>query len=118
MINFLEFEYDNGQGDTDCYAIPLVWAICSYCDGEGRHSRHIGCITESERVNDWTEEEFEGYLSGNLDQTCEECKGTGKVKSPDLENVPALVKRAYHRMLREREEDNRTMRMECGIYEQ
>ncbi|MES1993164.1 MAG: hypothetical protein V4457_06060 [Pseudomonadota bacterium] len=54
------------------------WAICSRCDGEGKHSGHLGAFTGSE----WEQEDDdfkERYMQGDYDRACERCEGTGKV---------------------------------------
>ncbi len=55
------------------------WEICSNCEGNGKHSRHLGLITSSEREQDWSDEEFDDYMNGGYDVTCSVCRGTGKV---------------------------------------
>jgi RecJ-like exonuclease len=55
-----------------------TWRICPECEGEGKHSKALGIIS-SDRQDEWSEEEFENYMSGGYDQRCSTCKGTGKV---------------------------------------
>lgn len=54
------------------------WEICCNCDGDGSHSKHLGCFTQ-ERLDDWSEDEVETYMNGGYDTKCEVCQGTGKV---------------------------------------
>jgi len=83
-----------GDGAEVTEALPARWEICHVCEGDGKHSRDIGAITESERQNDWTPEEFDGYLAGAYDKTCDDCKGTGKALALDLNAItdPATLK--------------------------
>ena len=61
------------------------WKICPECEGEGKHSQHLGIIT-SERQEEWSEEEFDNYMSGGFDKRCFTCKGSGKVTEEALED--------------------------------
>jgi len=54
------------------------WEICSNCEGNGSHSRHLGVITGSDR-DDWSDEEFNDYMNGSYDTPCSVCAGAGKV---------------------------------------
>ena len=54
------------------------WEICCNCDGNGKHSKHLGVITSSDR-DDWDDEEFDDYMNGAYDTPCSVCRGTGKV---------------------------------------
>jgi DnaJ-class molecular chaperone len=50
--------------------------ICPTCQGDGSHAQHLGEI----RRDDWSDEEFDDYMAGGYDQTCETCQGSGKVR--------------------------------------
>ena len=54
------------------------WEICSNCEGNGKHSRHLGLITSSDRQK-WDDEDFDQYMHGAYDTACSVCRGTGKV---------------------------------------
>ena len=54
------------------------WEICCNCDGNGKHSKHLGVITSSDR-EEWDDEEFDQYMEGAYDTPCSVCRGTGKV---------------------------------------
>lgn len=56
------------------------WEICRNCEGDGKHSRHLGVITGSDR-DDWSDEEFDDYMGGGYDTQCSVCAGSGKVSS-------------------------------------
>lgn len=58
------------------------WQICNNCDGNGKHSKRLGIITSSTR-EEWTDEEFNHYMKGGFDVTCEVCDGNGKVEAED-----------------------------------
>jgi RecJ-like exonuclease len=54
------------------------WQICSTCDGEGKHSNHLGAFTGADL--DQEDDEFlERYMGGDYDRPCERCDGEGKV---------------------------------------
>jgi DnaJ-class molecular chaperone len=72
-----------GEDDNEI-ELPTKWAICGTCDGEGRHSQHLGAHTASEFDEAFgTPEEKEDYFNGFYDKSCEDCDGTGKVKIVD-----------------------------------
>ena len=58
------------------------WAICSLCDGNGKHvnpSIDCGGITQDEFDED---PDFrDDYFSGRYDVQCKACEGTGKVRT-------------------------------------
>lgn len=70
------------------------WTICDRCDGEGKtgHPAFDNGITSSE-WNEWDEEDRRNYMNGLYDVTCEGCKGTGKVKIPDVSRMTFAEKR-------------------------
>lgn len=57
-----------------------MWEICRNCEGEGKHSKHLGIITGSDR-EEWSDEEFSDYLGGAYDCLCSVCGGSGKVRA-------------------------------------
>jgi RecJ-like exonuclease len=56
------------------------WQICSTCEGEGKHSRHLGAYTSDEFHREFDDESAEHYFSGDYDKPCGDCEGTGKVR--------------------------------------
>jgi DnaJ-class molecular chaperone len=72
------------DGEDNEIELPTKWAICGTCDGEGKHSRHLGAYTRDEFYEAFgTPEEREDYFAGFYDKSCEDCDGTGKVKVVD-----------------------------------
>ena|SRR3982751_5958519 len=69
--------------------LPMKWAICETCSGNGRHSLAIDGhgITQEERDRDWDDESWADYLQGKYDKTCNDCSGTGKVKIVDEDRL-------------------------------
>ena len=82
-------------------ALPARWEICHICEGDGKHSRHMGAITESDRAQ-WSEEEIQGYFAGAYDIKCDDCKGMGKTLVLNVEAISDPdTKRDVKRQLRE-----------------
>jgi DnaJ-class molecular chaperone len=70
---------------TEEFGDPPVthWEICPNCHGDGSHSKRLGVVDP----DDWEPEEFDEYLAGRYDATCERCNGTGKIKELDEERL-------------------------------
>ncbi len=81
-------QHDEATGDEISHDLPAKWEICGTCQGEGRHSLALGAITEEDRDQYWSEDEWDDYRAGGYDSQCDTCKGSGKVLEVD---VPALV---------------------------
>ena len=82
--------------------VPSRWEICPRCEGDGTHGNPSidgNGITAEEWDRDWDEESRDAYMSGAYDVSCEECKGSGKVQTPDLERCTPNVEK----LLKERE---------------
>lgn len=80
--------------------LPTCWAICGCCNGEGKSSLYLGAITGSDREPGgmWDDPDaFEDYINGGYDRTCDECRGTGKVRVVDHSKLT----RKQRRQLRE-----------------
>jgi len=86
---------DCNEGCSACDPPPTVWKICPTCKGEG-----VGYLGNRGFV--LTYEDFQedpdlkqDILDGVYDQPCTHCRGTGKVKMPD---VPRMTdaQRARH----------------------
>lgn len=52
------------------------WMICATCDGEGKHSRALGVVNQ----DDFSPDEWDGYMAGGYDSPCAPCGGEGKVR--------------------------------------
>lgn len=59
------------------------WIICPTCSGDGAHSRALGAITEEDRERDWSHDEWEDYMNGGYDTTCDTCSGSGKLRDDE-----------------------------------
>lgn len=73
-------------------ALPQRWVICSTCQGNGKHSLHLGAFTQEDIDRDWSGDEWDGYLSGGYDRQCEDCGGRGSVRET-FAVTPAQVRR-------------------------
>jgi len=74
-------EYLDEDGTT--MNLPTKWEICPDCGGEGGSSAHLGVLT----VGDWDQDELNGYFAGHYDKSCGPCGGTGKLKTPDHDQM-------------------------------
>jgi len=104
------YDDEAGTEEEKTSRIPCKWAICSECDGHGGHSRHIGAITQEDRDRDWSEDEFDHYMRGGYDRQCEECKGSGKVKVPNMDALSPELREEYQEHL----EDEADYARECA----
>lgn len=68
------------------------WMICPECRGDGKHSKHLGEITEEDRERGWDPDDFERYISGEYDKICDACRGAGKLQDA-LAQCEKLVQR-------------------------
>lgn len=105
------------------HTLPARWAICDTCDGDGRHSRHLGAFTE-EDLDQQDPDFLERYVGGDYDRTCESCHGTGKVLRVDEGALKARDPELYAawrtqtlRHARWDAEDRATRRLESGGYD-
>lgn len=73
-------------------ALPSRWVICSTCEGEGKHSQHLGAFTREDIERDWSHEEWDGYMRGDYDKMCETCAGRGMVRE-SYARTPAQERR-------------------------
>lgn len=66
----------------------MPWFICEVCEGEGRSSAYLGAFTMSEFEETFDDfESREDYFAGRYDKPCKACKGSGKVKRDEAENL-------------------------------
>lgn len=82
MSHFILFTVTNDDGDETEHRLPARWHICGTCDGNGSHSLALGAITQEDREQ-WDPDEWDCYMSGGYDSTCDACNGSGKVKEVD-----------------------------------
>lgn len=83
--NTITYDFINDDGDEEYIDVPAKWEICSDCSGEGESSAYLGAITMEDRERDWSPDEFEDYMRGGYDKTCDGCSGTGKIRVPDYD---------------------------------
>jgi hypothetical protein len=57
--------------DEEGYRVESI--PCWECDGQGKHSRHLGEITPSE----WEDDDLQHYFAGGYDRPCRRCWGQG-----------------------------------------
>lgn len=107
MSKKIEFSFIDEEGDSIVESLPAQWEICQYCEGEGAHCRHLGAITEEDRRNEWSEEEFQAMLDGALDRECEVCKGKGKVLELNIDALNADMKALVLAQIKRNERDQR-----------
>ena len=100
-----EITIENDEGEEHTVDVPVKWEICYQCQGEGKHSHHMGDWTGSE----WAEEDHdfqEDYMNGAYDKTCQCCKGTGKIQAIDEEGFLQENPDAYHEWVEQEQADH------------
>lgn len=102
--------------DADGYRIEKV--PCPDCDGQGRHSRHLGVISH----NEWEEGELERYFQGKYDRTCRCCAGHGTLDvhvqchfTDDMKVPPCNCEQCIAAIRADMREAQATYRMESGL---
>lgn len=86
------------DGDVE---LPTRWAVCSVCDGEGKHvnpniDRH-GLTHE-----DFTDIDFASdYMNGVYDVTCYRCHGRTTERVVDWDAMPKEMADAYEEQLKQ-----------------
>ena len=73
--------YDNDGAKIE--NLPTCWAICGECHGDGATSAYLGAIDH----DDWDEDELRAYLNGAYDRSCDACRGSGKVKTINYDQL-------------------------------
>lgn len=92
--------------------LPWRWAICPTCQGRGRHSLRLGAVTQTDREQNWSREEWAEYMAGDYDQSCG-CEH-GKVRVVDEARCPSVQLAAYRAQLDDEEEFRSMQRAEMG----
>lgn len=98
MRTTFEWTEETDEGDCIVHEIPARWEICSRCEGDGTHvNPNVDGhgITAEEWDRDWDDESREGYFRGDYDVPCHDCGGSGKVKVPDLDQIPGDLRERY-----------------------
>lgn len=75
----IKWTRESDDGVREHYTLPAMWALCDECGGEGSSSAYLGAITEEDREQNWSHDEWSDYVSGGYDKQCTVCKGEGKV---------------------------------------
>lgn len=75
------------DGEVEKCNIYHAWEICDQCDGEGKHSKHLGVISAETLYDDWDDEIRDSYFSGGYDRSCTACSGSGKIKVIDEDSL-------------------------------
>jgi hypothetical protein len=79
--------FEDGNGEV--HALPATYQVCPDCRGEGASSLYLGAITQEDRERDWSPDEWDAYLRGEYDRTCDRCKGRRVVLVVDMASLKA-----------------------------
>jgi hypothetical protein len=122
----ITFPGDGDELDEVTHSLPGKYAICSRCEGRGRHTNPNidgNGITGDEWHNEWSHEEQEMYLTGGYDVGCERGCQDGKVIICDEEVLTPPEKELLEKWEKEQEEreyedycDRRMRAAEDGYY--
>ena len=85
-----EFYHEDDDGVEKPLELPMKWTICEECRGEGMSlcDGMRGHAYSAEEFNrDFDEEERHSYFNGGYDTKCESCRGDGKVKEVDWDQL-------------------------------
>lgn len=83
----------DGDDGVPTILVPSVVTICSTCNGEGKHSLHLGAFSGDRLDEARADTDFwDDYTSGRLDKVCDTCDGQGRVRVPDTERLPKALK--------------------------
>jgi hypothetical protein len=91
-----KFTITNEEGDEEEIELPTHKEVCPTCQGEGKHSGHLGAFTRDE-MDEQGPEFFEDYMRGFYDKTCEQCGGLRVVDVIDLERVDPETRAKYEK---------------------
>lgn len=114
------------SGDTEeVVEVPAKFEVCGSCQGTGRQLTPSlrGAITEEDR-RDWDDDAWAEYLKGGngiYGVDCETCAGKRVVLAMDESRIDrrlaARIRKEVARRAQEAEEDAKTYRGECGIFD-
>jgi len=106
--------YTNPHEAAKGLNLPMHWAICSDCHGEGGRALH-GLVLNEDQTGD--SEFMEDYMAGKYDSSCSDCDGTGKVHVVNEERCTTEQLKEYHADIKQINRDNAEslaeMRMGC-----
>lgn len=94
--------------DYEGMGIPVMWAICPECEGDGHveNPAFSNGFTSSEFYELFDDEQSrEDYFAGAFDVCCPECKGSGKVREPKVSACNYAQKRILVKARKEARED-------------
>ncbi|UNH29089.1 hypothetical protein MNY64_16195 (plasmid) [Moellerella wisconsensis] len=80
----------------------FLWEICGCCEGHGKVDNPA--FSEGFTGSEWNELDNE-FRKGTYDVQCRNCKGSGKVKVPDVSRMTFAEKRVLVAQRREARED-------------
>ena len=79
---WIDFTYEDDDGDEVEARLPAAWAICPTCAGEGRYVNPAidgHGLSHDELYNDWDEDQRRAYFEGRYDVACEAKCTDGKI---------------------------------------
>jgi len=74
----------------------VKWVICGSCEGNGKVGNPS--FDQGWTSSEWAEEDDdfkEGYLAGEYDIPCRDCRSSGKVLVPDMSQLTFGEKRPF-----------------------
>lgn len=93
-------------GTDICEKLPVKWAVCPVCDGNGTH------VNPSIDANGITAEDFaddpdfaEDYMRGAYDQTCNHCNGRTTVPVTDEDACDPVLLQLYREQVQDEADD-------------
>lgn len=91
------------------------WFICTECNGDGHHAKHIGAMTWDEFNERFDDEDSQAaYFAGDYDRRCDKCDGTGKVLVVPFDALTPEEQREKREYEAERASEARLRAMEAG----
>jgi RecJ-like exonuclease len=102
--------YHEEEGTFD-RPLPSKWEICTACRGEGHRALHGIAITQDEWA-DWDDEDKETYRTGGYDTPCDNCDGSGKVRTLDEDHASPKMIEAWHEWIADEMETHQIEQME------
>ena len=104
------------------------FVVCPTCSGRGQTALHLGAITSAE-FDELGEEFREAYVRGDLDKSCQTCKGNrvvtgcetdGCAEAPEVVTHPyyadKVVKHCYEHLTDDEKQDFEDASISWGEY--